>query len=372
MTTHFPPLYKRSAASGKINCWKCSVTDDTITVEQGQVGGATQAYPTTCEGKNIGRANESSPAEQALSEAQSKWAKQIKKGYVEDTCGESCIKLPMRVSNYFGSESKVVFPCSVSPKLNGVNAEARLLPDDSIILLSRGGEEYILPEYWYEELLQTFEALETDSLNGEVYKHGEWLQDINGAMKKPNELTKQLEFHIFDLPNIGGDWKCRANILDHGRYTIDGEYIKFVSTATICDHHGIERLHNMYTSRPYGYEGIIIRNNKGLYEYNTQSNDVFKMKIPLCSEFKMVDFKIDKYCHPVFQCESKGGLFWVKPKGTDAHRKAVLSEAEKWIGKYLTVEFESYSKGGKPTKPVGIYKREGEWNEETQEFVPSE
>lgn len=368
MTTHFPPLYKRSAASGKINCWKCSVTGDTITVEQGQVGGATQTYPTTCEGKNIGRANESSPAEQALSEAQSKWAKQVKKGYVEDTYGESCIKLPMRVSNYFGSESKVVFPCSVSPKLNGVNAEARLLPDGSIILLSRGGEEYTLPEHWYDELLQTFEVLETDSLNGEVYKHGEWLQDITGAMKKPNALTKQLEFHIFDLPTKGGDWFNRGDCIEF----IDSElaYVKQVETVSALDHRDLREYHKECVD--LGYEGIIIRNDKGLYEYNTRSNDVFKMKIPLCSEFKMVDFKIDKYCHPVFQCESKGGLFWVKPKGTDAHRKAVLSEAEKWIGKYLTVEFESYSKGGKPTKPVGIYKREGEWNEETQEFVPSE
>lgn len=69
---------------------------------------------------------------------------------------------------------------------------------------------------------------------------------------------------------------------------------------------------------------------------------------------------------------SKGSTELGRLLSNFAHRKAVLSEAEKWIGKYLTVEFESYSKGGKPTKPVGIYKREGEWNEETQEFVPSE
>ena len=95
-------------------------------------------------------------------------------------------------------------------------------------------------------------------------------------------------------------------------------------------------------------------------------------KVALSAEFKIDSYLVDKLGHAVFWCESKGGLFKAKPKGTDAHRKAIRAEADEWIGKYMTVEFESYSKGGKPTKPVGIGLRKGDWNEETEEFIPSE
>jgi len=370
MTTNFPPLYKKSAASGKVNCWKVSVQGDTITVEQGQVGGATQTYPTTCEGKNLGRSNETSPSEQAILEAQSKWNKQVKKGYVQDSSGGGDILLPMKVSTYQGNEQKVVFPCILSPKLNGVNAEARLLEDGSIVLLSRGGEEYLLPPHWEGELREAFSALNTTSLNGEVYKHGEWLQDITGAMKKPNKLTEELEFHIFDLPCSSENYDYRSTGLGILFGMFSFTYLKEVDWFVAENHKHIENFHK--TCVEDGYEGIIIRNLEGLYRYNTRSNDVFKYKVALSEEFKITSYFEDKLGHAVFWCESKGGIFKAKPKGTDAHRKAIRAEADEWIGKYMTVEFESYSKGGKPTKPVGIGLRKGEWNEETEEFIPSE
>ena len=282
MTTNFPPLYKKSAASGKVNCWEVSVQGDTITVEQGQVGGATQTYPTTCEGKNVGRANETSPSEQAILEAQSKWNKQVKKGYVQDSSGGGEILLPMLVSKYQGNEHKVVFPCTVSPKLNGVNAEARLSDDGTIVLLSRGGEEYLLPSHWEGELREAFSALNTTSLNGEVYKHGEWLQDITGAMKKPNKLTEELEFHIFDLPCNRGLWVGRGKVLSEWEYNLyssgrinENLYVLPVSSSTATSYEEIEEFHKDCVEE--GYEGIIIRNLEGLYKYNTRSNDVFKL-----------------------------------------------------------------------------------------------
>lgn len=370
-----PTLYKKSAKTDAVQQWSVETTDNTIFVTQGQVDGKMQTYETVCEGKNIGRSNETSSTQQAQLEAKSKWEKQKKKGYVEDPSGESELKLPMKVSVYQDNRGKVQFPCTVSPKLNGVNAEARLLDNNEIILLSRGGEEYTLPEHWREELLQMFEELGVDSLNGEVYKHGEWLQDITGAIKKHRPLTDELEFHVFDLPTHGGTWREREEILDDEllkiveHHTFFKEFVFPVSSEEVNSHEKIENLHKMYVDA--GYEGIIIRNYDGLYEYNTRSNVVFKMKVPLSEEFLITGYSKDKYGHPVFELDSKGGTFKAKPKGTSEQRLAIMNEADSWIGRWMTAEFESYSKGGKPTKPVGIGLREGYYDDKLGKFVPT-
>lgn len=377
MKTRWPTLYKKSTKTGKVQQWDCAVQSNVISVIQGQIGGAKQLYTTYCRGVNVGKVNATTDDQQALLEAQSKWEKQKKKGYVEDISGESELKLPMRVSTYQDNLNKITFPCTVSPKLNGVNAEARLVRgSDEIILLSRGGEEYILPEHWRDELLDMFEELGVDSLNGEVYKHGEWLQDITGAMKKHRLLTDELEFHVFDLPTHGSSWEERLSKLDdlklklYSTGRINTQQTVFPVTNSVAhSHEEIEEYHAECVAE--GYEGIIIRNMDGLYQYNTRSNDVFKTKVALSEEFLVTGYSVDKYKHPVFTCEAKGGSFKVKPKGTDGQRKAILEEADNWIGEFMTVEFESYSKAGKPTKPVGIGLREGEWDESTGVFVPS-
>lgn len=370
MRTEWPILYKKSAKTGVVNQWHVWTESFTIYVRQGQVGGKLQVYTTQCEGKNLGRSNETMPTDQAISEAQSKWEKQKKKGYVKDSSGESPLKLPMKVSVYQDNLGKVTFPCTVSPKLNGVNAEARLQDDGSIILLSRGGEEYALPKHWKAELEQLFQLFSTDSFNGEVYKHGEWLQDITGAMKKHRPLTDELEFHIFDLPTVGEEWKDRVYRLSGDEDPDTYGPIKFVENYEVTSHEEIEEYHKECVEE--GYEGIIIRNYSGLYEYNTRSTDVFKMKVALSEEFLITGYSEDKYHHPVFTCNSKGGSFKAKPKGTDQQRKDILAEADQWVGKYLTVEFESYSKIGKPTKPVGITLREGYYDDDLKQFIPSE
>src|SRR5271170_2967006 len=80
----FSTLYKKTS-TGAIQGWTISVDDTQIITEYGQVG--TENPQTTTdvirEGKNIGKRNETTAAEQALLEAQAKWEKQKKRGYVE-------------------------------------------------------------------------------------------------------------------------------------------------------------------------------------------------------------------------------------------------------------------------------------------------
>ena len=62
-------LYKKDS-KGKVRQWDVSVSDSTITVSSGLLDGKKTSQVTACKGKNIGKANETSPEEQALLEAQ--------------------------------------------------------------------------------------------------------------------------------------------------------------------------------------------------------------------------------------------------------------------------------------------------------------
>ena len=66
----FPPLYKKSAANGKVTIWKIWVEGSTIHTETGYVGQKMKSSKDTIKsGKNIGRSNETTKEEQANAEA---------------------------------------------------------------------------------------------------------------------------------------------------------------------------------------------------------------------------------------------------------------------------------------------------------------
>ena len=81
MSEQLPTLYKR-ATVGKIQEWTIEVIGDKYRTISGQQDGKkiTNNW-TTCEGKNVGKKNETSGAEQATKEAEAKHQKKRDKGY---------------------------------------------------------------------------------------------------------------------------------------------------------------------------------------------------------------------------------------------------------------------------------------------------
>lgn len=87
----FPILYKK-VNTRTIHFWSVHVYEDSdhsssycIVVEYGKLytDKPQTSHDTIFEGKNIGKANETSVKDQATAEAQAKWEKQKKNGYVE-------------------------------------------------------------------------------------------------------------------------------------------------------------------------------------------------------------------------------------------------------------------------------------------------
>src|SRR5271170_6774781 len=90
---NYPTLYKKTN-TGAIQEWKIQVAVNTgldagtmgmIVTDFGQVGTDKPQRTTDIisKGKNIGKKNETTAIQQAEAEAEAKWTKQVKKGYVE-------------------------------------------------------------------------------------------------------------------------------------------------------------------------------------------------------------------------------------------------------------------------------------------------
>ena len=338
-----PTLYK-PAKSGATQQFEVIAIDGKITIAFGQVDGKKQTKDTICSGKNLGRSNETTAQQQAELEAKSKWEKKLKEGYSLTIEAAPSVNLPMKVHTYQEHSSKIKFPCYVSPKLNGVNAEYRLLPEPQI--LSRGGEIYPYVPSRDDHVFGRMKDASINSINGEIYLHGQHLQDIMSAVKKPSQDKLQPEFFAFDLPCEPGRYFDRARVLK----TLG---INVISIDKANSHEDILEWHRRFVSD--GYEGTIIRNIDGLYEYNTRSYDVLKLKDVLDAEYKIVGYNIDKNGHPVLVCETAEEIkFSVKPKGSNSDRLDIVKNITEYMLKWYKIEYEVLSKDGIPLKPVGI------------------
>lgn len=346
MTT-LETLYKPTKTGATQVC-SISYHEDTFTVTYGQLHGKMQSQTTQCFTTNQGRSNERSPSQQAEFEAKALFTKKQKAGYSTSVDTPSTVKLPMKVKVYQDQIHNVKLPCISQPKLNGVNGTYRL-EDGVLSLYSRGGERYPDIPHLVADVLAAMSALNSTELNGELYIHGDPLERITSAVKKPNTLSPSLEFHIFDIADSTAAYLDRFTQLSQ---VPPSTHVRSVP-GRVCESHAELDAH-FSECIAAGYEGTVIKNYSGLYQHNVRSSDQFKYKKALDAEFRVISFTLDKHQHPIYTCESSGGTFKVKRKGTASERLADAAIAHTHIGEYLTVEYEVLSSYGIPLKPVGL------------------
>ena len=128
MIKSFPTLYKLTS-TGDIQQWDVAVEGSTIRTSWGRKGGTIQVTEDIItEGKNIGKANETSAEEQALAEAEATWTKKLKKDYAETEKDAMAGKasslveggiLPMLAHKFSEHGDKLKYPCAVQKKYVG-------------------------------------------------------------------------------------------------------------------------------------------------------------------------------------------------------------------------------------------------------------
>ncbi len=135
-------LYQKSRA-GKIKFLTLWTEDDRLYTEWGLLGGKTQTTSKVCEGMNVGKANETSPAEQAEKELEAKVTLKIKEGYSDkkpgktDTIVKAKIDLDDIPSNFCPDK-----PISKAPKsiVDGKTTFAQRKFNGHCIILVKGSK----------------------------------------------------------------------------------------------------------------------------------------------------------------------------------------------------------------------------------------
>jgi len=333
--------------------WKCWTEGDKLFVQHGKVGGLQQTKEEVIKGKNIGRSNQTTPEDQAVFEMNSRANKQIDKGYrysMEDL-GELPISA-MLANDYNKTAKRVVWPVYTSRKLDGVRTLA-FKENGKVRLQSRGGKDYNV-EHIQNSLLVLMR--EGEIWDGELYIHGLFLEEIVSAVKKPNKNTPNLGFIVFDVVNEK-PFKERLQDLYKIQWSSCIRIIGYDSASTEGE---MKRLHNLYVSEEY--EGCMLRTENGLYESGKRSNGLFKYKEFMDEEFEIVGVEEDRNGNAVFKLyDPTAKEFFTCTYGDFEQRKYQLAHKEEFIGKMLTVKYQTRYKDSNLVQfPTGVAIRDYE------------
>lgn len=379
-------LYKKTS-TGAIQQWEISVVKEedrvpNIVIIWGQMDGRKQlTTEEVFEGKNIGKANETTPWEQAVSQMNSEWEKRLKKGYVltpeqaEEGTTNEIIEggiFPMLAHVFDKQEKKIKYPCLIQPKLDGHRCIGQYEKDDitcSFSLWSRTRKPIKSVPHINQALRQLFRHMHYDYpyVDGELYNHAyrENFEDLTSLIRQdePAAGHEVVQFHIYDLPIDGKSNAVRQNWLDQFKHTINIlniDCLKIVESRIANNREELMQMYNEFMDQ--GYEGAIVRNLDGMYKYK-RSYDLQKIKQFDDAEFKIVDVKVGTKGKmkglAVFICEIPNiGTFECKLKGELNKLKQYADDPSLVVGKILTVQFQGYTKYGMPRFPVGLRFRE--------------
>ena len=376
MKNTFPTLYKKSS-KGALQIWNVLVEDDEIVVTHGLQDGKKQTDRKLIkEGKNTGKENETTVHEQALFEAESKWKKQLDKGYVtvlEDV--NNIVYLPMLAQTFSkiddktgkerGRKKYIKYPCIAQRKFDGVRCFASVNKNGDAVLESRKGKQFPHMDHLCEQIkaICTGRNLIVD---GELYSDEISFQRLVGLVKRKTlsdgdieEMTK-IKIRVYDcVPrgDLSASFQKRYQYISSLIVPLNLSNVVMVENFDVASEKEIQSLHDQFVQE--GFEGIILRNLNGPYALNKRSNDLQKHKSFQDSEFKVVGYESGEGRAEgtiIFRCKTKSGNeFKVRPRGTDEQRRDWFDNGDNYIGQNLTVRYFELTEDAKvPRFPVGI------------------
>lgn len=374
-------------SKGETRVWQIYVIPDpshethAIIVRKSGVldGKMTETKRVISKGKNIGKKNETSPHQQAVSEAKSIAKKKSEEGYSESMRdrGKVPVILPMLAHDWNKVTKKPTVPLYVQPKIDGVRMIAYMSPDNELTLTTRKGKPITTMEHIAKDLRKLMPP--NHVIDGELFTFERTFEEITGIVRRNTPKAGErndptvIQYHIFDAFKFGEEdtpFVTRADFLDvfHLLYERKRDKSKrpnlvFVETKHITSPEEIDSYHIRFTSED-GFEGTMYRSVDGPYKIRLRSRDLLKRK-----DFETDEFRIVDACEAdgrdkgtvIWICEASNGTrFNVRPRGSLEMRMNWWKERDSFIGKQLTVRYQNISELGVPRFPVGLAIRDYE------------
>lgn len=377
-------LYGRTN-TGAIQTWSIFTDDDALWTESGQQNGKRTVHkPSYSEGKNIGKSNQTTPNDQAIAEATAKWQKKVDSGYTPDVENVDSAKAKFfkctlaklytdrkgwdkKTEQYTGSD-KVVFPCLMQAKLDGIR-----MISTSTGCYSRKGKD-LGGSFHIKKLLEpVFKKYPDLILDGEMYNHDyrdEFENLVSLIKKSEDKLTMEqrdkvintVQYHVYDCPAIDGftiddTFQNRMNRL---RVLLNDEFpeiqlsVRFVSWWNdVEDHNRVESIYQDYLDA--GYEGAMIRYD---VPYSCKRTwDLLKVKPFLDDEFSVLSVNEgvgawSGKAKSVTILLENGEACSAGLRGSESFLEQKLIDREQWVGRKVTVRYQGVTKFNKLRFPV--------------------
>jgi DNA ligase-1 len=353
-------IYKKTK-TGATQEWTIEVEANKYRTHSGQVGGQiTTNEWTVCFGKNVGRANSTTDAEQAMAEAVAKRTKKLESGYFEDVnnINEQQYFEPMLAAKWEDYKDKIQYPIYSQPKLDGVRC---IVAKNG--MFSRNGKPIVSAPHIFDSLKPLFESNPNLILDGELYAD-KFANDFNKIVSlvkrtKPTaedlmDSEKQIEYHVYDVPSVDETFTGRWRELDELALDFPN-CVKKVETHIITEEFYITDWYENYIER--GYEGQMLRLDSK-YE-NKRSKSLLKHKTFVDEEYTILDIcegegnRTGTAGYMVFQT-AEGKPFKSNVKGTWEETAEMLKNKNELIGKQATIKYFNLTPDGIPRFPFVI------------------
>ena len=371
--------------TGKILVWQAMLSLDLnddghleITITSGQrEGKKVNKVRLVKSGKNIGRANETTIQKQAADELDRLYTKQYDKGYVSDITKVSDtkqvggVKKPQLAHKYPDKAHKLCADEFVltQPKIDGVRCFIAQT-EDGLRFTSRTGKPIPTVPHIASEIGDKLPV--GHIMDGELYIEGYELQDIVSVVlptkNKKTEELKKVMLHWYDYIPEGEEDKSYTQRFINCELDFNPSVINKLK-CDLFNEDTLESTFDKYIAE--GYEGMMLRDSTEGYKFGTRTNALQKYKKMHSEEFQIQDITDSPQDNaPRFVCDLRNGnSVTVRLVGDKDDNMKYLENKEDYIGKWMSVKYQAWTKTGSIQFPVGEGLREG--NLISGEFVPS-
>lgn len=372
MESHYKKTLYALTKNGNTKSWDIEVRGQTKRATITVISRAGEGYKPIVRneeiivGKNIGRSNETTPLEQAISEAESRYNEKLREGYTEKKPKKGAtsntnslgFKPPM-LAHPIDKVKEITFPAFLQAKLDGHRA---LVTTDNktgkLVMYSRKSTVIDTMDHLLKDI---YGLLPGECLDGELYIHGKKLQDLASLIKKyrPGESDK-IQYWVYDIISPGfysQRLKRLKEIVTNAPKTQRVNFLPTISVKSLD-----ETQIKTEALIKGGYEGAILRLDGSEYEVGVRSRNLLKIKRFDDTEYKVLDIIPGKATTVngvdrspgILICGSVGDTFEVYAPGTIEEKEEILKNKKKYIGKEITIKHSGFTNANKPWHPVAL------------------
>lgn len=368
-------LYKLDK-NGKVRAWYGNREGNVVHLFSGVKDGKMIKHSRAIKGLT-----KTSDIEQAELYLERQYTKMKKKGYEEkgdtNTYERTSPRrlIPMKVHKFSDHNSKIIFPCIIQPKLDGLRCLAECSREHSgegslaIKLISACGNEFPFLLHIKKSLKEILSPILNHQiiLDGELMLNSKFVGPQDNSFNLTTSICKRTVnrhpeeekvcFNVFDVAIPSMEFSKRSELLETLIPFSDDECIRRIP-GIVCNN--LEEMYEHHRSfEGQGYEGLIARNLRGIYKFGFRSYDVQKIKSFEDDEFLVVDYLAgegsDEGCI-IFVCKSNidNTTFNVRMTGTQEKRREMFQRGDAYIGKFVKVKYQGSVCGSVPRFPVAL------------------